>query len=249
MAQTVGWRARALAGAAFAACIVGGIAATVQDRFNGASFNPMWHTAWTDEAAMTLANGKVSWSSDSDFDAGILINQNYALNCNKPWSMSFDYALNQGTIPEGGYSGLGIALDWLGVSTLGLQGKGGSSAALSLFRSSQGTFIGTYQVLYAGASIPVAEKAIPAQGTFVMAYNAKKDRLTCYVNNRVVFTVRRYTEQFGISDPIGIAIEGSTGYGSVPGADSNPPIVFTNGMTVDNFRATGKGVILTPTVE
>ena len=246
MANSVGWSSRALAGAAFAACIVGGIAATVQDKFNGTTFNPMWFTAWTDEAAMTLANGKVSWSSDDVFDAGIIINQDYVLNCNKSWNMSFDYALNQGTIPEGAYSGVAVALDWNGAPSV--ESLGGFSSAVSLFRSSQGTFIGTYQVLYADSNIPTAVTAIPAQGTFVMAYNAKKDRLTCYVNNRAVFTVRRLTQQFGISEPIGIAIEGSSGYGFIPGLPSDP-VVFTNGMTVDNFRATGKGVIPMPTVD
>lgn len=248
MANSVGWSKRVLAGAALAACIVGGIAATVQDKFNGSELSSFWSSSISAQGAMTVSGGKLNFSCDSSFSQGLIVHQSLALSATKNWTMSFDYVLNQGDAPDNGaWSGLIAPFG-------GAADASPSVLAIVVYRSAQGTFLGTIDTsVSAGNSlIPVPVASIPAQGNLVIGYNAKKDRLQVWVNNQSKLVAKRFNALRNPGDVQNfILLQGLTDADPVLHADdSEPPVwVHTNGMQADNLRVTGKGVVPVTTVD
>ena len=238
----------AFGGAILAACIAG----TVQDKFSGTTLNDQWDWDATSENVLSVSGGKLNFSSDSTFAAAFIRSDQSALSAVKPWTVVFDYALNQGTPPgDAAWSGLIVPASG---AVFGV-GKGSAPFPLILYRSSEGTFLGTFDLNNTGIFFPIPLASIPASGNIVIAYNAKKDRLQVWVNNVSKFTARRFMANFNpADDAIDIFVEAITTVNSMPPVTvSNfgdvEPWLFTNGIQVDNYKASGKGVVPYPTVD
>lgn len=243
----------------FAACAFGGailaacIAGTVQDKFSGTQLSDQWDADATSEDVLSVSGGKLNFSSDDYFAAAFIRSDQSVLSAVKPWTVVFDYALNQGTPPsEGAWSGLIVPATGAVFGVNGIP----ASYPLILYRTTEGTFLGTIDMMNdTGIFMPTPLASIPASGTFVMAYNAKKDRLQVYVNNASKFTARRFMTNFNPADePSDIFVEFVTTINSMPPANvSNlqdvEPWLFTNGVQVDNYKASGKGVVAIPVVD
>ena len=242
----------------FAACAFGGailaacIAGTVQDKFPGTTLSDQWDFDATSENVLSVSGGKLNFSSDSSFSAAFIRSDQSVLSAVKPWTVVFDYALNQGTPPSGGaWSGLIVPASG---ALFGVD-KGSAPYPLILYRSSEGTFLGTYDLNNTGIFYPIPLASIPASGNIVIAYNAKKDRLQVWVNNVSKFTARRFMANFNpADDAVDIFVEAVTTVNSMPTVSvSNfgdvEPWLFTNGIQVDNYKASGKGVVAIPVVD
>ena len=231
-----GRRAAAAIGAG--ALVVAGLAATYQQKFNtyeGFDFSSYW---WENAmAALNVEGGQLSFSSVAPSTAALFGPKNWAMAYTKPWTASLDYNLAPGTVPSGAATGLVFRLGY-GSS---LPSLGFHYAGVAIYASEQGTFLG---ICDAGDMLltdvePVA--AVPSSGTVVVSYNAKKDRVLVYVNNRLITTLRRFTENQGLESAYW---EGSVELRADEATQSlgGPSFwAFDNGITVDNFKITGRG--------
>ncbi|MFO0963100.1 MAG: hypothetical protein U0625_09355 [Phycisphaerales bacterium] len=216
------------------------LAGTVQDRFAGVATNEMWQASEDGGASMRQFNGKLLFSaapgSDQPGFAGLICTR-YALDCTKPWSLSFDYALKQAR-PTGGATTGPIFL--LGFSTDDEGSPFEHVLAIQAYRSSRGAFVGRIDSVEGGDIVgPQTLASIPAVGTMVIAYTPSRDRLQIVVNGRNVATLNAFRagDSLGTTALFGLGCLTQRGTGRC---------AYTDGVQLDNFQATGPGVIDAP---
>lgn len=224
---------------ALGAAAVLALAGTVQDRFAGVAPSEMWQPSEDAGATMRQYNGKLFFSATQQSGqagfAGLLCTR-YALDCTKPWSLSFDYALKQ-TRPTGGATSGPLFL--MGFSSGEEDNPFDQVIAIQAYRSSRGTFVGRIDAVGSEIDGPQTLAAIPAVGTMVLAYTPARDRLQVVVNGRNVATLNafRSSDALGSTALFGIGCLTQRGTGSYG---------YNDGVQLDNFRATGAGVIAAP---
>jgi hypothetical protein len=212
------------------------LAGTVQDRFAGVAPSEMWQPSQDGGATLRQYNGKLLFSATREGSqpgfAGLICTQSM-LDCTKPWTLSFDYALKQ-TRPTGGATSGPIFL--LGFSVDDSENPFQRVVAFQAYRSARGTYLGRLDAADSGIDGPQTLSPIPAVGTMVLAYTPARDRLQVVVNGRAVATLNafRASDELGPTALFGIGCLTQWGTGSYG---------FTDGVQLDNFQATGPGVV------
>ncbi len=228
---------RVTAFCALGALVLVAMGATVKDRFNGTIASDFWQTTEDGGAQVRQAGGKLLFSAQHESEqpsfAGRICSQ-YALDCTKPWTITFDYALKQGPAPAGAFSG---ALLLLGFEEDGDQFQ--NVVGYLVYKSPQGIFLGKISAGEQGIIGPEPYMAVPAAGTLTVSYNAARDRMQLSVNNRVVRTVKRFRAADDLSTQAIFGVGSLTDHGQ-------GNYKFTDAIQVDNFKADGAGVVVAP---
>ena len=218
--------------------VVAGLAATYQQKFNTYdSFDGSSYWWESQMESLSIENGKLWFSSPGPAAVVSFAPDNWAMAYTKPWTASLDYNLAPGTVPAGATTGLVFRLGY--GSTL--PSLGFHYAGVAIYASEQGTFLG---IADAAAQFltdvePVA--AVPSSGTVVVSYNAKKDRVLVYVNNRLITTLRRFAENQGLENAYWEGTVQLRVDESMQSLGGMTYWAFDNGISVDNFKISGRG--------
>lgn len=230
---------RAAALSIVAGLVLSAVAATYKDSFRSQAPGPGWGVT---ESSVTPQQGGgtlrfsagVPGPEEPEIIFGGYINQAYALDYTKPWSIAYDYTLPARGLNPGAMIG---AITLLGVGT----GEDSMERIYApyVYRATTGTFLGLVTVAPDGSPIFETVGQIPASGRLQVSYLPGGRRLQIAVNGTVRKTVRNAVTNGEIGNP------GVWGIGCVVW-DSDHAVRFTNGVILSRLDATGAGLVARP---